>query len=115
MPSRRLIKDELRYKTVLCDKYTATGSCPYKHKCQFAHGIEELRKRAVPPLAAAPEAQTEWALPLSGLPPMNVCSEVFQGTPENRSAPAVMALPPLPPTPSAAPAESPPLFAVLTP
>jgi len=117
MPSRKLIRDELRYKTVLCDKYTATGSCPYKHKCQFAHGIEELRKRVVPPLAAAPEALVGRTPPLPGPPPMNVCSDVFQGTPENKSvsAPAVVALPPLPTTPSAAPVGTPPLLAVVTP
>jgi hypothetical protein len=46
MPSRRLIKDPERYKTVLCATWTANGDCPYGRKCQFAHGKEELRTRA---------------------------------------------------------------------
>merc|ERR1719439_399712 len=45
MPSR-LIKDPVRYKTVLCDKYLTNGTCPYGHKCQFAHGTDELRERS---------------------------------------------------------------------
>lgn len=42
---RLVIKDVQRYKTVLCQTYTATGQCPYTWKCQFAHGTEELRPR----------------------------------------------------------------------
>jgi len=45
MPSSRLIKDPVRYKTVLCEKFLANGECPYGHKCQFAHGTHELRER----------------------------------------------------------------------
>jgi len=44
MPSR-LIKDPVRYKTVLCEKFLANGECPYGHKCQFAHGTDDLRVR----------------------------------------------------------------------
>merc|ERR1719262_1761784 len=45
-PRRRpYIKDALRYKTVLCDKFVKSGTCPYGRKCQFAHGAEELRAR----------------------------------------------------------------------
>eukprot|EP00966_Prymnesium_polylepis_P277590 6413675-Prymnesium_polylepis.1 len=40
-----LIKDPVRYKTVLCSTFTRVGQCPYGHKCQFAHGEEERRKR----------------------------------------------------------------------
>jgi len=32
------------YKTELCRSWTQTSNCPYGLKCQFAHGIEELRK-----------------------------------------------------------------------
>lgn len=39
------IKDPMRYKTVMCEKWKATGKCPYTFKCQFAHGEEELRVR----------------------------------------------------------------------
>jgi len=45
MPSKRLVKDPERYKTVLCQKWMTTGDCPYGRKCQFAHGKEELRER----------------------------------------------------------------------
>lgn len=123
MPSRRLIKDELRYKTVLCDKYTATGSCPYKHKCQFAHGIEELRKRVVTPEAAM-SFEKAWSPPLPPgpppnilqvAPPMDMCSEANQGIPDKfASVPAVMALSP-PPPPLAAPASSKPLQTTVPP
>lgn len=55
MPSsRRLIKDPVRYKTVLCEKWEANGACPYGAKCQFAHGIDELRSR---PCAGSEGAQ----------------------------------------------------------
>mmetsp|Transcript_44121 Transcript_44121/g.130051 ORF Transcript_44121/g.130051 Transcript_44121/m.130051 type:complete len:266 (-) Transcript_44121:804-1601(-) len=47
-----LIKDPARYKTELCATYSRTGGCPYGHKCQFAHGVEELRMRQ--PAAATP-------------------------------------------------------------
>jgi len=32
-----------KVKTSLCKKYAETGSCPYGFKCQFAHGLVELR------------------------------------------------------------------------
>ncbi|XP_023667886.1 mRNA decay activator protein ZFP36L1 [Paramormyrops kingsleyae] len=32
-----------RYKTELCRTYEESGTCKYDTKCQFAHGIEELR------------------------------------------------------------------------
>uniref|UniRef100_A0A6C0AX98 C3H1-type domain-containing protein n=1 Tax=viral metagenome TaxID=1070528 RepID=A0A6C0AX98_9ZZZZ len=38
-----VIKDHQKYKTVLCKTFEKTGSCPYGNKCQFAHGIHELR------------------------------------------------------------------------
>ena len=52
MPSRRLIKDPDRYKTVLCATWVQTNECPYGRKCQFAHGKEELRVRTAPPLSS---------------------------------------------------------------
>ncbi|XWS75509.1 hypothetical protein CRYUN_Cryun01aG0095600 [Craigia yunnanensis] len=30
-------------KTEICNKWQETGTCPYGHHCQFAHGITELR------------------------------------------------------------------------
>ncbi|RVE65182.1 hypothetical protein OJAV_G00134140 [Oryzias javanicus] len=32
-----------RYKTELCRTYEESGSCKYGAKCQFAHGLDELR------------------------------------------------------------------------
>ncbi|KAM9717844.1 cysteine three histidine 1 [Menidia menidia] len=32
-----------RYKTELCTSYSATGFCKYAQRCQFAHGLHELR------------------------------------------------------------------------
>ncbi|XP_053305016.1 mRNA decay activator protein ZFP36L2-like [Spea bombifrons] len=33
----------LRYKTELCTRYAESGFCAYKNRCQFAHGLSELR------------------------------------------------------------------------
>ncbi|MEE6518339.1 hypothetical protein FKM82_029301 [Ascaphus truei] len=33
----------LRYKTELCSRYAESGSCAYRQRCQFAHGLSELR------------------------------------------------------------------------
>eukprot|EP00967_Tisochrysis_lutea_P090991 scaffold130401_cov32-Tisochrysis_lutea.AAC.3 len=43
--TRLRVKDPLRYKTVMCENWAAKGSCPYSHKCQFAHGEHELRPK----------------------------------------------------------------------
>ena len=37
------VRDPFRYKTVLCRTFERHGSCPYAEKCQYAHGIDELR------------------------------------------------------------------------
>ncbi|KAK1301767.1 Zinc finger CCCH domain-containing protein 9 [Acorus calamus] len=41
-------------KTELCNKWQETGSCPYGPRCQFAHGIAELR-----PVIRHPRYKTE--------------------------------------------------------
>ena len=41
--------DASRYRTSLCKTFVATGYCRYELQCQFAHGIEELRSKAVTP------------------------------------------------------------------
>lgn len=41
----RVVKDPLRYKTVLCNKFMTVGKCPYGPRCQFAHGEADLRRR----------------------------------------------------------------------
>ncbi|XP_003740417.1 mRNA decay activator protein ZFP36L2-like [Galendromus occidentalis] len=43
-----------RYKTELCRPFEENGICKYGDKCQFAHGIEELRS-----LARHPKYKTE--------------------------------------------------------
>ncbi|KAI9485817.1 MAG: hypothetical protein EXX96DRAFT_613668 [Benjaminiella poitrasii] len=35
------------YKTRLCERFETEGSCPYGAKCNFAHGIDELRGKVV--------------------------------------------------------------------
>uniref|UniRef100_A0A7S2RDR5 C3H1-type domain-containing protein n=1 Tax=Mucochytrium quahogii TaxID=96639 RepID=A0A7S2RDR5_9STRA len=42
-------KDDL-YKTELCRKWQTVGSCRYGDKCQFAHGLHELRTLVRHPL-----------------------------------------------------------------
>ncbi|ERN04335.1 hypothetical protein AMTRI_Chr13g117890 [Amborella trichopoda] len=42
------------FKTELCNKWQETGACPYGDRCQFAHGIEELR-----PVIRHPRYKTE--------------------------------------------------------
>ncbi|XP_061922829.1 cysteine three histidine 1 [Entelurus aequoreus] len=32
-----------RYKTELCSRYASSGLCQYAQRCQFAHGIHDLR------------------------------------------------------------------------
>lgn len=43
--NRNVVKDPLRYKTVLCANFERDGECPYGRKCQFAHGAAEMRRR----------------------------------------------------------------------
>lgn len=37
-----------KYKTDLCENFEKYGKCKYGNNCQFAHGMEELRKKKVP-------------------------------------------------------------------
>ena len=43
-------------QTELCSTWMRSGGCPYGHKCQFAHGVNELRARQVRPSNAQPLA-----------------------------------------------------------
>ena len=43
-----------RYKTELCRPFEESGSCKYGEKCQFAHGLNELRN-----LSRHPKYKTE--------------------------------------------------------
>lgn len=40
-------KNDPKYKTELCKKFTEKGSCPYGSKCRFAHGKEELFQKKI--------------------------------------------------------------------
>ena len=40
---QRVSTNSSRYKTELCRPYEENGTCKYGDKCQFAHGIHELR------------------------------------------------------------------------
>ena len=37
-----------KFKTEMCRNWQLTGTCRYGDKCQFAHGLEDLRVRCVP-------------------------------------------------------------------
>ncbi|CAF3881124.1 unnamed protein product [Rotaria sp. Silwood1] len=37
--------ENYKYKTELCRNYSSNGYCSYSSRCQFAHGIKELRSR----------------------------------------------------------------------
>jgi len=41
--SVRPVINAARYKTELCRSYSENGYCRYGDKCQFAHGVAELR------------------------------------------------------------------------
>ena len=43
-----------RYKTELCRPFQESGTCKYGDRCQFAHGVEEIR-----PLVRHPKYKTE--------------------------------------------------------
>ena len=33
------------YKTILCKSWVDSGRCIYGKKCQFAHGLKEIRRK----------------------------------------------------------------------
>jgi hypothetical protein len=35
--------NNMKFKTILCKHFETSNICMYKDKCQFAHGINELR------------------------------------------------------------------------
>ena len=41
--TRALIEANPSYKTSLCAKFSWNGECRYGDKCQYAHGVHELR------------------------------------------------------------------------
>ena len=79
MPSKRLVKDPERYKTVLCANWESSGKCPYGRKCQFAHSREELRARAAGPTGSPPQEPMARPPPPPMSLPMNLPSSSMQG------------------------------------
>lgn len=53
----RAVKDPLRYKTQLCANFQRDGACRYGRRCQFAHGVHELRERSQLLAPIVPEDQ----------------------------------------------------------
>ena len=90
--------NENLYKTVLCDNYSRYGNCRYNRRCQFAHGIGELRER---PSYCPPASQ-----PPASRPP---------AFPPRRQRPLLAGPPPLPPGPPPLPPGPPPLSLGLPP
>jgi len=60
-------------QTEQCGTFAGTGICPYGHKCQFAHGFDELRSRqaSCSPPARRPPFQHGPAADLSPSPRAN--------------------------------------------
>lgn len=98
MPSSRQIKDPVRYKTVLCEKFLANGACPYGHKCQFAHGTDELRERGEKKekKAKRSRAEVDAAEPVSCQPCTKPAAPAASPPlpPPSRPAAAALRLPP---------------------
>ncbi|GFH20116.1 CCCH-type Zn-finger protein [Haematococcus lacustris] len=55
------VKQHALYKTEMCKGWMEAGTCRYGHKCQFAHGAEELR-----PVPRHPKYKTEAGYPSAG-------------------------------------------------
>ena len=43
----KIVPDDTKFKTELCKKWSETGSCPYKNRCKFAHGRQELNEKKI--------------------------------------------------------------------
>lgn len=42
-PGKKQLAHMSKAKSSLCRNFTSKGFCPYGRKCQFAHGVQELR------------------------------------------------------------------------
>lgn len=51
--------DESMYKSELCKNWTETGFCRYAKKCQYAHGINELRAISAHQYTAVPDCSQQ--------------------------------------------------------
>ena len=63
------LKDPTTYKTRLCENFSKYGNCPYKGKCLFAHGSEQLRHN---PSLSLPSGPHYVMPPLPAEPPLSV-------------------------------------------
>ena len=41
-PKTKIKTNIVKYKTEICKNYSEKGDCPYREKCQFAHGKDEI-------------------------------------------------------------------------
>ncbi|KAM9801629.1 mRNA decay activator protein ZFP36L1, partial [Neosynchiropus ocellatus] len=91
-----------RYKTELCRSFTENGLCKYGGKCQFAHGMDELRDLSRHPKYKTEPCRTFHTI---GFCPYGIrCHFVHNNEEERKNAPGVsMSSPPgaaPPPLPS---------------
>jgi len=85
--TKNWLKDTKTYKTRLCENFSKYGKCPYKGKCLFAHGSEELRHN---PSLSKPSGPLYIMPPLPANPPSNIA------TPQYYTMPPLPAGPPPP-------------------
>mmetsp|Transcript_29377 Transcript_29377/g.78932 ORF Transcript_29377/g.78932 Transcript_29377/m.78932 type:complete len:490 (-) Transcript_29377:213-1682(-) len=55
---RRASQHNSKYKTEMCKNWMEKGTCPYGHKCQFAHGPDDMRLREHKPTYKTRPCQT---------------------------------------------------------
>ena len=85
--TKNWLKDPTTYKTRLCENFSKYGKCPYKGRCLFAHGSEQLRHN---PSLSKPSGPLYVMPPLPAYPPSNIA------TPQYYTMPPLPAGPPLP-------------------
>ena len=61
------INDHVKYKTAICKNYQLHGHCNYGTRCQFAHGVGELRSglSGVERLSSSSTSSSSQSSPLS--------------------------------------------------
>jgi len=73
--TKNWLKDPKTYKTKLCENFSKYGNCPYKGKCLFAHGSEQLRHN--PSLSQSSSARPVMPPLQPGLPPSLSTNQYF--------------------------------------
>jgi len=93
-----VVVNPARYKTELCRQFEEHGSCRYGDKCQFAHGVAEMRS-----LARHPKYKTEMCRTFhtTGFCPYGLRCHFIHNDDERRAAAAVLDQPGRRPDPTA--------------